>query len=521
MSITLVCCSNYSVVESGKEKLLGPRPGEPAWEVKSQTHEDLISLPKPKGKIIASTYGFRDQTGQYKPQPSNSFSTAVSQGANAILIKALKDSGWFIPIEREGLQNLLTERKIIRAGLKKTMRDIPPLVGASVMLEGGIIGYDTNIKTGGAGVKYFGIGPSERYLVDQVTVSIRAVDIYSGKIINTVVVSKTIVSQEVSAGVFRFVKFKRLLEMEAGYTRNEPVQLALVDAIETAVIRLIVSGLNNNLWALAQPRDMSDRIIREYTDFSDQNARMKARELATERMRQGAQAVGGGPIVLEAKPFTAKQHVGGTYTRAKHPEHVVKAKKVAVAPASRRGKLNKRTKLSTPVVAMAKSMPDAAKNQAVTMNLSGAKPPASLGKASSPVAVSKLAKVTKNTKKEINRSKSSPVRSPDIILNDQAEISDIDIYNVSYLNRRVGGYYAIQLMSSQKVMDLVEFMSNQDINRNDIRYISYEVKGDDRYGLLYGTFEDKHNAIKAIQSLPEKLKIHRPWVRSVGEQGNL
>ncbi len=32
-----------------------------------------------------------------------------------MLVTALKDSRWFIPLERQGLQNLLNERKIIRA----------------------------------------------------------------------------------------------------------------------------------------------------------------------------------------------------------------------------------------------------------------------------------------------------------------------------------------------------------------------------------------------------------------------
>ncbi|WP_459577452.1 CsgG/HfaB family protein, partial [Escherichia coli] len=35
--------------------------------------------------------------------------------STAMLVTALKDSRWFIPLERQGLQNLLNERKIIRA----------------------------------------------------------------------------------------------------------------------------------------------------------------------------------------------------------------------------------------------------------------------------------------------------------------------------------------------------------------------------------------------------------------------
>ena len=78
---------------------------------RSNTYSDLIALPKPKGKIVTAVYNFRDQTGQYKPIPSSNCSTAVTQGATSYLITALRDSGWFIPVEREGLQNLLTERK--------------------------------------------------------------------------------------------------------------------------------------------------------------------------------------------------------------------------------------------------------------------------------------------------------------------------------------------------------------------------------------------------------------------------
>ena len=132
-------------------------------------HKDLISLPPPEQKIVVAVYKFRDQTGQYKPSETvANFSTAVTQGATTLLIKALEDSGWFLPIEREGLPNLLAERKIVRQtreGLltdeqKKNMDVLPPLMYASVMLEGGVISYDTSLVTGGGGLKYFGSGGS-------------------------------------------------------------------------------------------------------------------------------------------------------------------------------------------------------------------------------------------------------------------------------------------------------------------------------------------------------------------------
>lgn len=70
----------------------------------------LLDLPKPQEKIVTAVYKFRDQTGQYKPSESGaSWSTAVTQGATTILIRALEESGWFIPIERENMANLLNE----------------------------------------------------------------------------------------------------------------------------------------------------------------------------------------------------------------------------------------------------------------------------------------------------------------------------------------------------------------------------------------------------------------------------
>lgn len=232
---------------------------------------DLLLLPQPLGKIKVAVYNFRDQTGQYKPLPGvSSFSTAVSQGGAAMLTQALKDSGWFVPVEREGLQSLLTERKIARAYLEKQglnpEKELPPLDMAAILIEGGIIGYDTNVVTGGAGATYFGIGGQVQYRVDQVTVSLRAIDINNGRILKTVSTTKTVLSRELTAGVFRFVSFKRLLEAEGGITTNEPMLVAVLGAIEKGVASLVIEGIGDKLWALKDPKDMDAPVIREYYD---------------------------------------------------------------------------------------------------------------------------------------------------------------------------------------------------------------------------------------------------------------
>lgn len=215
---------------------------------------DLRRLPPPKERIVAAVYKFRDQSGQYKPSDGGfNWSTAVTQGATNILLLALEQSNWFTPIERENVSNLLNERKIVRSSLaqyKNEAEALPPLLFAGVILEGGIVSYDANIITGGGGLRYFGAGGSMQYRQDRVTIYLRAVATKSGKILKTVYTSKTLLSQSIDAGLFRFVSFKRLLETETGFTTTEPSQMAVTEAIDKAVYALILEGIRDGLWAV-------------------------------------------------------------------------------------------------------------------------------------------------------------------------------------------------------------------------------------------------------------------------------
>lgn len=237
-------------------------------------HQDLISLPKPREKIVVAVYKFRDQTGQYKSHPTSvTFSTAVTQGATSMLNKALEDSGWFIPIEREGLSNLLNERKIIRSTRMQhraqnnngeNLPPLPPLLYAGVLLEGGIISYETNLITGGFGVRYFGIGGSTEVRKDQVTIYLRAVSVKNGKVLKSISTTKSILSREVDIGVFRFVRVKRLLEAEVGLSTNEPPSMCVLEAIEKAVYDLIIEGIKDDLWVLENPEDINSPLVQNY-----------------------------------------------------------------------------------------------------------------------------------------------------------------------------------------------------------------------------------------------------------------
>lgn len=252
---------------------VGLAPDTPRLGAMTRSQEALASLPAPSRKVAVAVYGFNDMTGQFKPtENGQTLSRAVSQGGGAILVKALQDAGarsWFTVVERERLDNLLKERQIItemRArylGERSVSSDaLPAMLFAGIILEGGVVGYDTNTMTGGAGAAFLGIGGDVKYRQDTVTVSLRAVSVRSGEVLATVTATKTIASQAISASAFRYVGYKELLEAETGITFNEPDQLALQQAIEKAVYAMIMEGAELKLWDFANPAEGSQALER-------------------------------------------------------------------------------------------------------------------------------------------------------------------------------------------------------------------------------------------------------------------
>lgn len=295
LTVLLSSCSAYFNQPVGIQKAI--------YGENTPATSSLTKLPKPKEQVVVGVYKFKDQTGQYKPTDQGStFSTAVTQGATSILIKALGDSKWFIPIERENLGNLLNERNIIRSTRQEyaskenpTESQLTPLLFAGVLLEGGIISYDSNIITGGSGARYFGSGGSTKYRQDRISIYLRLVSTSNGKILNTVYVSKTILSQSVDANLFKYVNIKKLLEVETGFTRNEPVQLAVTEAIEKAVEGLIVDGIKDDVWEVAATKDEVTSFLDSYTKEKDEAdlALLYGRNRVEKRGKIGFEATGG------------------------------------------------------------------------------------------------------------------------------------------------------------------------------------------------------------------------------------
>jgi curli production assembly/transport component CsgG len=124
---------------------------------------------------------------------------------------------------------------------------------AGVIVEGAIVGYDSNTLTGGAGARYLGIGPSTRYTEDVITVSMRAVSVKSGEVLTSTAVTKTVLSTSTNLGVFKFIEAgTENVELEIGNSQNEPVNHAVRLAIQAAVVEMIKEGAENGYWAFKQ-----------------------------------------------------------------------------------------------------------------------------------------------------------------------------------------------------------------------------------------------------------------------------
>jgi curli production assembly/transport component CsgG len=244
--------------------------------VSETINKSFSVVPAPAGPAVTvAVYGFKDLTGQRKPSNTLSlFSTAVTQGAEAYLMKSLQEVGnrqWFTVVERVGLDNLLKERQMIKQTREiyegANAKPLPPLQMAGVILEGGIIDYNSNTLTGGTGARWLGIGTSTAYTQDVVVISLRLVSVQTGEVLTTVTVEKNLLSTADGATALKFFnQATQAFEFDSSQTFNEPGNYALRSAIETAVIELIKKGERTGLW---QFKEKSNELVQTQTKTQD------------------------------------------------------------------------------------------------------------------------------------------------------------------------------------------------------------------------------------------------------------
>ena len=255
-TLILTACSSTMQKSMDTFNEAGPPRIQPA-----PLAERMMQVPELDGKkMTIAVYSFMDKTGQRKPADNiANLSSAVTQGSEVWVIKALSEVGnetWFEVVERVGMDNLIKERQLIRntrevyeKNLPNGPRALKPMVFAGLILEGGIIGYDSNVAVGGVGARYLGLGAQTEYRVDTVTVVMRVVSVSTGKVLLSIATEKTIASSRSGADIFKFLDMgTKLIESETGYSVNEPVNYAVRAAIEAGVVQLVYEGENKGLW---------------------------------------------------------------------------------------------------------------------------------------------------------------------------------------------------------------------------------------------------------------------------------
>jgi len=264
VSVMLSGCATTIEALQSADKVPDQTPTPEARPITKLAVSHLANLTPPDGPpVTIAVYNFGDKTGQRKPNDSLVLlSSAVTQGAEVFLIKALQDAGhgkWFQVVERVGLEDLVKERQLIRSQRDtyegKDAKPLPPMLIAGVMLEGGIVGYDSNIGSGGAGAGMLGISANAQYRTDVVTVIMRLINVQTGEVLVSAGATKTILSAGVSGNVMKFIDQGTAdVQFEAGYNVNEPSTYAVRVAIEGAVEDMIKQGVTKKLWKFASPK---------------------------------------------------------------------------------------------------------------------------------------------------------------------------------------------------------------------------------------------------------------------------
>jgi curli production assembly/transport component CsgG len=310
---------------------------------------DTIPAPAASKPISVAVYSFADKTGQRRPQANvASLSSAVTQGAETFLIQALQGVGkgqWFEVVERVGIDNLTKERLIIRQMREAyeggNARPLMPMQFAGIIMEGGIVGYDTSVNSGGAGMRVFGIGRQTQWSQDTVTISLRAISVNTGKVLAVVTVQKTLLSTADGVTALKFFDTgTKSFEAEAGLTINEPGTYAVKSAIELAVVELIKEGQRKAIWdfkssvpvviappAIEKPKPPQPVIsseIRKPEEKKDELVQTQAPKESTPAKEPPAatpQQSNGGkvPAGVQGKSETVKEEVAPVSKKADEP----------------------------------------------------------------------------------------------------------------------------------------------------------------------------------------------------------
>jgi curli production assembly/transport component CsgG len=214
----------------------------------------LAELPEPKTPaLIVGVYSFNDQTGQRAntEQPVAELSTAVPQGLSSLLVQELTrvgDGKYFRVVERERVDDLLNERRVVAAMLgDDAENELQSLLLPGILLTGGAVSYDRLVMQKFGGVGFASVNARSEVISDRVGIVVRAVSVQTGEVVESVYVSKEVLSQVSGINGLSIIG-SDVAAAEFGIAKNEPVSLAVRMAIAAAVNEVVLRGLDRDWW---------------------------------------------------------------------------------------------------------------------------------------------------------------------------------------------------------------------------------------------------------------------------------
>lgn len=230
------------------------KPTPPLVDQQSE-FDTLSSLKPPKGApIVVGVYGFVDQTGQrlVTERPVSEMSTALPQGMSSILVQELQRAAGgklYRVVERENIEALLTERRIVVASLPPAQAgQLTPLLLPGIILTGGAVSYDRSVTQDVRGIGFKSVNGVKEVATDEVGVILRAVSVKNGEVLVSVHARKSVMSARNGISGL-YILNNDVLALDVGGSANEPVSLALRMAIAAAVLELTQEGITKGWWS--------------------------------------------------------------------------------------------------------------------------------------------------------------------------------------------------------------------------------------------------------------------------------
>lgn len=133
LALTLLSGCNMSLPDvSGPEISVGDDIAE-----RTARYIPLVNLPPRNDPITIAVYAIPDKTGaNLRTEDFAEFSKAVTQGADALVVEALSETGrgtWFKIVERESIDPLLQERRMAMAQIEDMRQRETVLTGLSTV----------------------------------------------------------------------------------------------------------------------------------------------------------------------------------------------------------------------------------------------------------------------------------------------------------------------------------------------------------------------------------------------------